>query len=588
MKTPSQPTASGVPLDSADVRIVQMLEKRIQSFQPKYGATLPSDLTEAIRNLQVYVLEESPSTHACENDSGEYESGACDPADSDQGTEPHARLVPAEAMTQPKDMAATVFMAAKSLLAASGPQKGRSCPAPVTDRVSLAVTKCPVPYTGEEPSLDFGRQGLLGQRHIQPSQLHHALVLGETGAGKTVSSILSALHAGVGYACDGLASSMLVIDPKKDLLAVLKQEAQRAGRGSDLRVVGQRHGAQPLRIQYFGGDLQALSVRERYFKIAELVPECRPTGEDGDRWMQKGHELSVALLSLDTAMNRLTGCSLLAGTVRLLGWRDGPMTQWEALDGLYQWVSSMAHLRAICLLWDAVLHLSGQAKGAFNPLSRLASMNQEGFNQWLYESRMARMVSANAGSPCAAQMLDLDMLDSADSRALAWSDLLEQGALLVFQPEHSSEQNFCARALKAGFFQACLTRRQLQRPVFYVADEFQRFVTTEGESSEVHFLDRCRAYRVNCILATQSYASLLTEYGQEAALDCLVNNIPTVLVFRTKDTKARRLIEEAFNPPQVGLSHVLDVRPISQLRTGEYYYVSPVQRGRIQAPRPAH
>lgn len=335
--------------------------------------------------------------------------------------------------------------------------------------------------------------------------------------------------------------------------------------------------------------MRHLSVRERYGKLCELVPECTPNGSDSDRWLQKGHELSIALLELDTDFHTHAGQSLLEACLQWMGWHDGTaMTQWQMLDRLYQAASQLAQLRVLSVLIEGALERVGMGQGFFNPLARLSGMNGDGFNQWLYESRCARFVSARAGSPDAAQVLDMDMIDRHHSDCVDWTTLIESGQVVVYQPENTSEQNFCARALKAGFFQACMTRNQLTRPVFYIVDEFQRFVTQEGDSSEVHFLDRCRAYRVNCVLATQSYASLLTVYQRQAELDCLINNIPTLLVFRTKDTRARELLWQAFNPSQRDCMHVLTARPIEQLRTGEYYHLSPVGRGRVQAQRPLH
>lgn len=580
IKKATRPSSTAIELDPEQATVFEGLVKRIQAIYSKYNTQPPVDLELAVRCLPSYGLV----CHEPHQDA-ECAHAPRDGLDDVRGRDGRIRLMPCRRFTHLHDLAATLWMAAQSVMAS-----GSSKPSPVQlDEASCGMpsqTRCPIPYSGEEPAMDFGERPLLGKRHIRPSQLHHVMALGETGAGKTQSCVLNLLNAAVGYGCDGFKSSVLVIDPKKDLQPCLMQQAQRVGRENDVRVLGHVQGETPMRIRLFSGALQGLSIRERYFKICELIPECAYTGTDSDRWLQKGHELSLGLLSLDAGMRQRYGIRLLETSLQLLSGKQRTLTQWEALDGIYQWVSSMAHLRTISLLWDTLLELVGVGMDLFNPLRRLASMSHEGFNQWLYESRMARMVSAQAGSPLVGQLLDLDLVHEVNPESVEWADLLDRGLITLYQPEHTSEHNFCARVLKAGFFQACLTRRELLRPVFYVADEFQRFATLEGDSAEVHFLDRCRAFRVSCVLATQSYASLQTVYRQEAALRCLVNNIPTLLIFRTKDHSARHLIWEGLRPTLANVRHVLDVRPIEHLRTGEYYYLCPTGNGRIQAPLP--
>jgi hypothetical protein len=449
---------------------------------------------------------------------------------------------------------------------------------------AFGVTKTPQPYTGAEPCLQFGSTGVLRTNACHPRDLVHALALGETGSGKTSSFVVPFLKSAIGYECGGLKSSLLVVDPKRDLLPEVHAEAKRLGRESQLLHLGSAtDSSQPFRLKLFAGAMAQLSVRDRYAKISELISTTRQTGGDGDRWQAKGDELSIVLLQIDSDIIRRTGWSVLRAVHSILNTGCRPLSQWHALDQLFIWIHSESRLRLVCAFLSVAIELAQPDHATHNPLTRLVSMaRDDGFNQWLYESRSARLVSSLAGSPEVSQIIDLDLADDSKVNTVSVVDLLDAGKIIVYQPENTSVHDFCTKALKASFFQACLTREQLLRPVFYIVDEFQRFVTLEGDSCETTFLDRCRAYRVTCVLATQSYASLLTVYKSAATLDCLVNNLPTIAVFRTRDPRAREQLYASFTPPRPGLSHVLDIRPIDRLQTGECYFHSPMGRGRFK------
>ena len=127
--------------------------------------------------------------------------------------------------------------------------------------------------------------------------------------------------------------------------------------------------------------------------------------------------------------------------------------------------------------------------------------------------------------------------------------------------------------------------------VFYIADEFHRFITGDEESGEQSFLDRCRAYNVSCILATQSIPSLRygisentdikSENSLNDSLQIILNNCGTKLYFRTTDSETHEhLLKITPRSPHPALNfiageHVLNYIPLSALMLGECYYYSP-------------
>lgn len=128
----------------------------------------------------------------------------------------------------------------------------------------------------------------------------------------------------------------------------------------------------------------------------------------------------------------------------------------------------------------------------------------------------------------------------------------ERAQLLYYSPQLAGPlakmDQAVTRALKASFFEEILTpeKRNLAQNDFrwvYVADEFQTYITGSKEHGEQFFVDRCRAYGVCCIFATQSRRSLeyaLKEQGEDgdgarAATDILLANMGTKIFFRSTD-----------------------------------------------------
>jgi hypothetical protein len=169
------------------------------------------------------------------------------------------------------------------------------------------------------------------------------------------------------------------------------------------------------------------------------------------------------------------------------------------------------------------------------------------------------------------------------SRLLGVKEIMNNGYWLVYSPNQNSELgDLTARSIKAKFFEYTFKRDDRERPFAYICDEFQRFITNDKQSGEQSYLDRCRAYRAICVLATQSLASLTytmlsANTGKELAdssLNILLNNTGNKFFFRNTDIdtieKLGSLIPQAYTSKK---PHVISVRPPSTLKAGECYYL---------------
>ena len=160
------------------------------------------------------------------------------------------------------------------------------------------------------------------------------------------------------------------------------------------------------------------------------------------------------------------------------------------------------------------------------------------------------------------------------------------GTLVLFQPARDGLDTLLAVSLKAAFFEAVLDdpdRAQggsdFHLPlVGYIADEFQRFATSDPLHGEQSFLDTCRSFGAVCVLACQSVASIehaLAHGGgsqrqDEASVEKLWNNTASKIVFRSTDPKTGNRVDDLC-PHRPGLAGLVRVRPVSTLRIGECY-----------------
>lgn len=173
-------------------------------------------------------------------------------------------------------------------------------------------------------------------------------------------------------------------------------------------------------------------------------------------------------------------------------------------------------------------------------------------------------------------------------------EVIENGQIVVYEPGIVTSVTTCiGKVLKASFFKELLVVERLNNPnarqFFYFCDEFHRFITHDEQSGEQSFLDRCRAYKVCCALATQSLSSLRYAFPGEKgnqAVNILVTNTGTKLFFRSTDPSTTGtlmdLIPEPFGNDR---PHVVRVRPPSTMQPGECYYVlvsGKVGRGQVR------
>jgi hypothetical protein len=485
------------------------------------------------------------------------------------------KAFPCNAMDYKKDVVYLVLWALKEVQPAVYERLVGSVFGDIAEHApSPCKAPAPIPYDEQEPMFEFRHGDVLGKHSIHPTQLVHTFISGATGVGKTYGGVVPLLKSFIAYSnAKKQSMGMLVIDPKLELLQICQTELKALGQPERLLKLGAG-----TKLQFFQPSC-TLGVEDRYRMMAGLVQA--PVVGDGAPWQEKGHRLNISMLQQDRLFYLQTGFNL-SGVLRTLldGVDHTHTSQWANLLALYkhalQSTASVGWLAAVSTVLMGLCPALRETQAVFSSYVSDAEL----LVQLFYRVSHAEKVCNDLSAQELAEMIDTDLFPNPQrSRSVSIEQLIAQGKVIVYQPSATYYGDIGGRVLKSRFFCDVLARQDMAIPVGYVADEFQRFITSDRETGEQSFLDRCRAYRVNCVLATQSLASLehaLIQNGENSpalVVDIIVANSPTKLIYRSSDTRTVQALQQWLPPAPHGRAHVAEVRPPAQLPVGLAYYL---------------
>lgn len=457
-------------------------------------------------------------------------------------------------------------------------------PAPVDEQIAkqprertVRTIQSPVPWARTDPLLvlaEEGTQGFFGMESLHPSELGNTLILGGTGSGKTVSVVVPILKGLLRYQLhDGRKASVLVIDPKRELEAATREILRVAGEPADrLVIIGE---CPPIR--FFEHD-SPLSPSERLAKLEALVPGMQ-TGNQGSHiyWQNLGMSFLRALFDIAQAVLQRTGDSLFEQMrVRLRLRSHAEEDQWAQVQQILTYTRT-GH-RNLKYAEQAIQGICDTAN--FRGPSRNFLTNYTGSEdllaQWNYGLMSVESMVAFLASDDVSAFVDCSVLPDPLTIRTDVSELMASGKVVLFSPEMRQGHDIAAMALKTRWYQSVYSRADLHRPIGIVVDEAQRFLTSDPETGEQDFLDRCRAYRCLTVLASQSMASLMHRFGSdnqaETSIAIISANTPSKFVLRSTDEATADRLRALIPPAPSGGKHVVTARPPSSLSPGEAYF----------------
>ena len=468
----------------------------------------------------------------------------------------------------------------------------------------------------------------------------HFMFIGETGSGKTESGIKPVCRLALDVN-QGENAAALVIDPKGDLSPFVHRHLAEQGRSEQLVNLAGLQGK--AKIWLFEGreddNYNADAIAHQILAYSEVFRDSKKSNNNNDMWISWARQLLTALIQIDWHLfNHVNGAEQ-ANIDKFWAEFDDYLQQMnkehKSTKSLSGNIATYERVSSIQEGYTHRLHkvITRSQYGVSPKVAKIGHLNSwHGDNvynaYWYHFTQFANSYAiggtyALPQSPVELFMQFISMSPETYSSVISVFDNLIRdlmdpqindlicldpftppnpqfsiveaiatGKIAVFQPgDESLASDTIGRMIKGQYFHAALHRSRLNnpatRPFFYICDEFQRYISDDKHSGEQSFLDRCRAFRVCCVLATQSVASLryeLPDRRGDQAIKIIMSNTGHKFFFRSTDPDTARLLRDLMSAPaKPHLPHLIAVRPPTTLAVGECYFLLPDGRsGRSQ------
>jgi hypothetical protein len=442
-----------------------------------------------------------------------------------------------------------------------------------------SLVRSPIPWTRQAPPFELARRGaFFGMDRLHPMDAVHVLCIGGTGVGKTISTVEPVLRAMLRYplptASGDKSTAMFVVDPKRELLSVVTTTLAASGQLHRLRHLGEDDTLPP--VAFFEVD-DGLSPRDKLARLGTVLGTEDLAVDNMKYWQEAGLLVLLQFMQLEQDYRLCTGSSLFEELAKRLQLPVEPYTGfWNRLSVFVSRSrGKRSEFELMSKMLEAVLNDAGMGRHADATVMSSFLGNDDNNIQWHYRAQSLHPMTSLLGDPDIAAVVDFDPFPDGSRTTTDVRAALDDGLVLLYQPEPCANAEMAARAIKTKVFEAVKSRNDMERPVGIVIDEFQKFISCDPVTGDATFLDTARAYRANCVLATQSIGALLLALGSTAqarsAVDAIVANTPTKFFFGSKDRQTTQELR-ALIPALPGGQHVLDIRTLAQLQPGEAYW----------------
>ena len=433
----------------------------------------------------------------------------------------------------------------------------------------------------------------------------HILILGETGSGKTYSAILPI----VGALIDNIrnfAFSAFIVDPKQNEIKDFIMDKISDAEKENIIEIFNNDGGANYKIDLFEG------IRDKDFEtkmdyLFKLSPQFLIGFKDArnSQWSNFAKKLMINLLTIDYEIKN----KIKKNQLKNFKYKDIFELFKESYKDKFNYKNDQGYFKKLSLLIDVLDYERSSKISDINKFLSDKDNNLPNISQ-MYEN-MYNDAFTSIQLSCAPFFNDIasnfieelfitdpfedeyEIKKKYGNRFISIKDSLLNRKIIIYSiPVKTIDAHILAATVikKIVFRYSFETyeerKKDADNKIFYIADEFHRFITGDSESGEQSFLDRCRSYSVSCILATQSIASILytlsnidagNKNSTEESLNIILNNVGTKLFFRSTDEKTQDKLK-TFLPPnpykRVDSGHVADVFTVSMLSRGECYFMT--------------
>ena len=338
------------------------------------------------------------------------------------------------------------------------------------------------------------------------------LIVGQPGSGKTrcilMPLVRSILHA-TGSEMDEKAS-LIVVDPKNEFGPFIQELLREAGREDDLVIL------KPNSAFYNPLDSAFLSANEVVEKIISFANNTHRNASQrarGDEayWANALRSLLTAVVDASRTIHK------------------GKLT-FAGINETFRSINKFPNAAA-AMDWVKEHHLS---ETAINGIRDFLSLPDSSTRPCIATS-LASTIYFWQSEPLCSLVTPKDNLPPVDP-----FDIVHRGKVLLIGCSSAAfgvSISPLLVALKEHFFATLLSRDQIEvsseenrwspinqkRPVFFLADEFQSYLTPDASMGELVALDRLRSFHGGYIAATQNLASLTSVLGDSSHATRLIS-----------------------------------------------------------------
>ncbi len=355
------------------------------------------------------------------------------------------------------------------------------------------------------------------------------IVFGSTGTGKTTACAYPFLDQLAKYKKESPGERIggLILDVKGDFWKEAVRILKRNGRGEDAVIIEPGSGYYFNPVHY--PNLDAKIIAERLYSVLENMNSN--DGRQDSFWKDKSINLLANSLNI----------------VRLC-------TGYVTLSDIYEIVSDENKLKNIIGHAQNLIKVKSNEETYVNEL-KLAASYFAGADYAGLDERTKAIIKSESLRVCS------DFIKPAFKETFCcperklnfpgFQGVVDSGKIVILnmpESKYGLTGKIIGIMLKLDYFRTVLNRVyksviddtvNIKRPVLFICDEYQNYVTSGDIESDAEFFARCRQSKAINIVLTQSYSSLKLKLGSEEKLNSLIGNIRSSLWLALSDDYSR-------------------------------------------------
>ena len=356
------------------------------------------------------------------------------------------------------------------------------------------------------------------------------LVLGSTGTGKTTACAYPFLDQLVKYKKDSRDEKIggLILDVKGDFWKETVSILKRNGREKDLVIIEPGSGYYFNPVHY--PQLDAKIIAERLYSVLENMNSN--DGRQDSFWKDK----SINLLA--NSLNIIRLCM-----------------DYATLSDIYEILSDENKLNNMIDYAKNLIRIkSGKTETYVNEL-KLAISYFAGADYAGLDERTKAIIKSESLRVCSdfikPVFKDTFCAPLEKLNFPGFHEVVNSGKIVILnmpESKYGLTGKIIGIMMKLDYFRTVLNRVYKsviddkvnnKRPVLFICDEYQNYVTSGDIESDAEFFARCRQSKAVNIVLTQSYSSLKLKLGSEEKLNSLIGNIRSTIWLALSDDYSR-------------------------------------------------